>query len=209
MRHKGQTPELSISYFGKFYLHAPSNTLPEQPRQPSPAAVDSVVDRDWLAVQNSTSIAIIQEFRRQHPNSNYDPYAAARIDELRKLGGFGVPSPGPATSSAVTTPDPCAAASDHWRSVETINDIRAYTEHIVRFPNCAFVPLAKARIEALQHASIPPAGHPATPLPKSPEAPTTPSDTKVSPPSHAAKRPTRPRSLPDKSPGPQLTWPPA
>jgi Caspase domain len=46
--------------------------------------------------------------------------------------------------------DPCAAASDHWKSSESIGTIEAYQDHITRFPGCAFAGLAKVRIESLK-----------------------------------------------------------
>ncbi|MGP0057872.1 MAG: SUMF1/EgtB/PvdO family nonheme iron enzyme [Beijerinckiaceae bacterium] len=46
--------------------------------------------------------------------------------------------------------DPCAAASDHWRSAEAIGSIAAFEDHLARFPSCTFAGLAKARIESLK-----------------------------------------------------------
>jgi Caspase domain len=45
--------------------------------------------------------------------------------------------------------DPCAAASDHWKSTEAINTIAAYEDHFARFPGCSFASLARTRIESL------------------------------------------------------------
>jgi caspase domain-containing protein/polyglycine hydrolase-like protein len=47
--------------------------------------------------------------------------------------------------------DPCANASEHWKSAETIGTLEAYQDHVARFPNCTFAGLAKARIEALKN----------------------------------------------------------
>jgi hypothetical protein len=46
-------------------------------------------------------------------------------------------------------PDPCAAASDHWKSAEAIGTIAAFKDHVARFPNCPFVDLAKSKIAML------------------------------------------------------------
>ena len=46
--------------------------------------------------------------------------------------------------------DPCAAASDHWKSAESIGSLTAFEDHLARFPACAFAGLAKARIDALR-----------------------------------------------------------
>jgi hypothetical protein len=50
-----------------------------------------------------------------------------------------------------STPDPCAAASEHWKSAEAIGTLAAFEDHLARFPSCAFAGLAKARIEGLKN----------------------------------------------------------
>ncbi|SHL58221.1 Caspase domain-containing protein [Bradyrhizobium lablabi] len=56
------------------------------------------------------------------------------------------------TATPATTPapvDPCAAASDHWKSTEAINTKPAYEDHLARFPTCSFASLARTRIASL------------------------------------------------------------
>ena len=56
------------------------------------------------------------------------------------------------TATPAPTPapvDPCAAASDHWKSAEAINTKAAYEDHLARFPTCSFASLARTRIAAL------------------------------------------------------------
>jgi hypothetical protein len=56
------------------------------------------------------------------------------------------------TTTPGTTPapvDPCAAASDHWKSTEAINTKAAYEDHLARFPTCSFANLARAKIASL------------------------------------------------------------
>jgi hypothetical protein len=56
------------------------------------------------------------------------------------------------TVSPTPTPapvDPCAAASDHWKSTEAINTKAAYEDHLARFPTCSFASLARTRIASL------------------------------------------------------------
>jgi caspase domain-containing protein len=55
---------------------------------------------------------------------------------------------GPARLSAPA--DPCAAAESHWKSAEAIGTVKAFEDHLARFPNCTFAGLAKARIESLK-----------------------------------------------------------
>jgi hypothetical protein len=55
-----------------------------------------------------------------------------------------------ATPAATPAPvDPCAAASDHWKSTEAINTKAAYEDHLARFPTCAFASLARTKIASL------------------------------------------------------------
>jgi uncharacterized caspase-like protein len=53
--------------------------------------------------------------------------------------------------------DPCTAAESHWKSAEAIGSIATFEDHLARFPNCAFIGLAKARIESLTRIAPPPA----------------------------------------------------
>jgi hypothetical protein len=50
-----------------------------------------------------------------------------------------------------STPDPCGAAGEHWKSAEAIGTLAAFEDHLARFPSCAFAGLAKARIEGLKN----------------------------------------------------------
>jgi hypothetical protein len=56
------------------------------------------------------------------------------------------PKPAQVPAAAVD----CAQAETHWKSVEQIEILAAYQDHLARFPNCAFATLAKARIDALR-----------------------------------------------------------
>lgn len=47
-------------------------------------------------------------------------------------------------------PAQCAQAETHWKSAEDIKSIAVYEDHLARFPDCAFVALARARIEGLK-----------------------------------------------------------
>jgi hypothetical protein len=77
---------------------------------------------------------------------------------------FKEPVPAPATIASRSAPgDACSAASDHWKSAESIGTLAAFQDHIARFPACAFAALAKARIDALRSkvmAFTPPLPHP-------------------------------------------------
>lgn len=54
------------------------------------------------------------------------------------------------TPGATPAPvDPCAAASEHWKSTEAINTKAAYEDHLARFATCSFASLARAKIASL------------------------------------------------------------
>jgi hypothetical protein len=53
-----------------------------------------------------------------------------------------------------STPDPCAAATEHWKSAEAIGTVAAFEDHLARFPSCAFAGLAKARVESLKKLAV-------------------------------------------------------
>jgi hypothetical protein len=47
--------------------------------------------------------------------------------------------------------DPCASASDHWKSAEAVGTAAAFEDHLARYPNCAYAGLARARIDDLKN----------------------------------------------------------
>jgi hypothetical protein len=67
------------------------------------------------------------------------------------------------TQPPAAAPDPCANASEHWKSAEAIGTVAAYEDHIARFSSCTFAGLARARIEALKNrmATVTPSPPPA------------------------------------------------
>jgi hypothetical protein len=73
------------------------------PAQPDPA------ERAWLAVQNTTSIAVLEEFRRQFPNTVFAAFATARIKELDRPQPVTAPPPAPAVVAPPPTPAQPAA----------------------------------------------------------------------------------------------------
>jgi hypothetical protein len=84
--------------------------------------------------------------------------------------------------------DPCAAASDHWKSAEAIGTIDVYQDHLAQFPHCAFAALAKARIASLSNkvaVVTPPTSTAVPPNPMPSASPTVPPVSTPSAPSAA------------------------
>lgn len=48
----------------------------------------------------------------------------------------------------------CAEAETHWKSIESLDMIEAYQDHLARFPNCEFATVAHLKIEQLKKHSL-------------------------------------------------------
>jgi hypothetical protein len=95
-----QLPELSLSIVGEFHLTVTVTTLTSPPLPAPPEPQTDAASQAWLAIKETTSIAILEEFRRQYPGSVYARFANARIEEL-KMAQVAVVAP-PAAPSAKT-----------------------------------------------------------------------------------------------------------
>jgi hypothetical protein len=79
-----QLPELSLSIVGEFHLTVTVTTLTSPPLPAPPEPQTDAASQAWLAIKDTTSIAILEEFRRQYPGSVYARFANARIEELKR-----------------------------------------------------------------------------------------------------------------------------
>jgi uncharacterized caspase-like protein len=113
-----QQPHVYASLGGQeLFLSPPSVWAPAV--QPSVAAPSpppaSDAERAWVAAKDSTSIAVLEAFRRQYGASNafYDRLAQARLEELKKQAALATPPaakpPLPEMGPAVSPPLPKAA----------------------------------------------------------------------------------------------------
>ena len=85
-----QLPELSLSLIGEFYLRGKVEITTKQNAPPPPQVgspqqgVEDQASKAWTATQNTTSIAVLEEFIRQFGSTIYGSLARARLGELRK-----------------------------------------------------------------------------------------------------------------------------
>src|SRR5215475_1462497 len=85
-----QLPELSLSLIGEFYLRGKVEITTKQNAPPPPQVgppqqgVEDQAAKAWTATQNTTSIAVLEEFIRQFGGTIYGSLARARLGELRK-----------------------------------------------------------------------------------------------------------------------------
>jgi hypothetical protein len=52
--------------------------------------------------------------------------------------------------SVQAAPTDCAQAETHWKTVEEIDTLAVYQDHLARFPSCAFATIARLKIEILK-----------------------------------------------------------
>jgi uncharacterized caspase-like protein len=84
---KQQQPYLYGSLGGQgVFLHPQSLALQSPTPAPGPPPQMSEAERAWAAVKDSTSMAVLEAFRRQYGAANavYDRLAEARIEELKR-----------------------------------------------------------------------------------------------------------------------------
>ena len=78
----------------------------------------------------------------------------AEVEKKLALSKPAVTGPTPTNVPPAATPiaaaGDCAKAATHWKSVEEINTLDVYEDHLTRFPNCEFAKFARARVEALR-----------------------------------------------------------
>jgi uncharacterized caspase-like protein len=72
-----QLPELYLSLIGDFYLRGRPEPQISEPPGPSEA------ERAWAVTQNTTSIAVLEDFIRQFGTTPYGSLARARLDEMK------------------------------------------------------------------------------------------------------------------------------
>ncbi|MCL2716828.1 MAG: SUMF1/EgtB/PvdO family nonheme iron enzyme [Alphaproteobacteria bacterium] len=97
-RHQ-QEPTTFNSLGGREFALLPGSTAPPPPKMSEPDAAE----RAWALSKDTTSIAILEEFLRQHGASIYANYARARIAELRKTQAAAVTAP-PSVTPPITPP---------------------------------------------------------------------------------------------------------
>jgi Caspase domain len=87
----------------------------------------------------------------------YETSGKTQLPELSLsiIGKFYLNGPVSITVAPSATPssrprDPCDAAEAHWKAADSVGSVEAYQDHLTRFPNCAFVGLARARLDNLK-----------------------------------------------------------
>jgi carboxyl-terminal processing protease len=78
-----QLPELSLSLIGEFYLKGRPQVEATAPLPAAPPLPASAAAQAWAAVNDTTSMAVLDAFIQQYGDSIYGSFARARRDELK------------------------------------------------------------------------------------------------------------------------------
>jgi hypothetical protein len=81
-----QLPELSLSLTGEFYLRGKAEIVvkPSSGNSSPKTSSDELAEKAWAATQNTTSIAVLEDFIRRFGNTVYGSMARARLEELKR-----------------------------------------------------------------------------------------------------------------------------
>jgi hypothetical protein len=127
----GQVPELSLSFFGEFYLNG-KLTVTIRPGQPAVDTCASAADH-WRSTEAVGTAAAFEDHIARFPNCSYAGLARARIDDLR--------------SKDKTKKSEIEIA--FWNSIKESRDATGFKDYLTRFPDGVFATLARDRLAAL------------------------------------------------------------
>jgi hypothetical protein len=103
-----QVPELSLSFFGEFYLNGNVKiaVAPASSSTPSPAPVDpcAAVESHWKSAEAIGSIAAFEDHLARFPNCAFAGLAKAGIESLKNKVAVVVPPAPPATIAVQPSP---------------------------------------------------------------------------------------------------------
>lgn len=150
-----QVPELSLSFFGEFYLNGKLQiTISPMPRTPTDPCASA--SEHWKSAEAVGTTAAFEDHLARYSNCAYAGLARARIDEIK--------------NKEIARHNEIELS--FWNSIKDGRDAEAFGDYIKRFPDGVFVNLARERLEALK-ASQAALDTPSTsvPTPNSPNDP--------------------------------------
>jgi hypothetical protein len=143
-----QVPELSLSFFGEFYLNGKMQiTISTTPRAPTDPCASA--SEHWKSAEAVGTAAAFEDHLARYPNCAYAGLARARIDDIKNK----------------ETSRHSEVELSFWNSIKDSRDAAVFRDYLKRFPDGVFVSLAQQRLEALKapQATLetPPASAPA------------------------------------------------
>ncbi|WP_315780135.1 MULTISPECIES: caspase family protein [unclassified Bradyrhizobium] len=101
-----QQPWVSSSPVDGDFFFAGQTFAPASATQPASAASSDPAERAWAVTQNTTSIAVLEDFVRQFGATPYGSMARARIEELKKTQTATRPAESPTERAQAVLPNP-------------------------------------------------------------------------------------------------------
>jgi hypothetical protein len=120
--------------------------------QPSTTPVDRAAQA-WGVIQNTTSIAVIEDFIRQYGSTSYGSMARARLGELTKSQVASVAPPS-AKETPTAPPSTVAEAAQAWSVTQNTTSVAVLEEFIRQFGTTPYGSLARARLEELKKSQV-------------------------------------------------------
>jgi formylglycine-generating enzyme required for sulfatase activity len=96
-----QVPELSLSFFGEFYINGKVTVTVPAPVQSDPCAAAA---EHWRSAETIGTVAAFEDHLARFPNCPFAGLARARVELLKSKMAVVVPPVAPATPPAVTKP---------------------------------------------------------------------------------------------------------
>lgn len=127
----GQVPELSLSFFGEFYLNGKLQVT-ITPGKPAPDACADAAGH-WKSTEAVGSAAAFEDHLTRFPNCAYAGLARARIDDLK--------------SKDKAKKNELELA--FWNSIKDSGDAAMFRDYLARFPDGVFVAIARERVATL------------------------------------------------------------
>jgi uncharacterized caspase-like protein len=133
---------------GRVYLAGLPKDGEATPSIAQPAALDPA-ERAWAVTQNTTSVAVLEDFIRQFGSTPYGSMARARLEELKRLAAVAPPTQ-PAAPSSPVQPAVGVFPSDGAASLPPGRELSALAMHdlFIKYENGNGV--AKDQVEAVR-----------------------------------------------------------
>jgi hypothetical protein len=128
-----QVPELSLSFFGEFYLNGKLQvTISPAPRAPADPCASA--SEHWKSTEAVGTTAAFEDHLKRYPNCAYAGLAQARIDDLKNKD----------------TARHSELELSFWNSIKDSRDAALFRDYLKRFPDGVFVSVAQERLEVLK-----------------------------------------------------------
>jgi hypothetical protein len=130
-------------------VEAPAAAAPAA-RSPPPAMPVDPAAQAWSVVQNTSSVAVVEDYIRQFGGTAYGSMARARLDELKKSQGVvATPPTGPAPAAPADR-----EAERAWAAAQTTTNVAVLDSFIEQYGDSPYGRMARARRDELKKRQV-------------------------------------------------------